>query len=85
MREIAVCWSAASLSSLGSVEPARAEAALATLALERGAGTFSGRWPLRRSGSCASCSVMSIAPRTFQRAYIRFRPPTAAETLAAQS
>ena len=30
-------------------------------------------------------SVMSIAPRTFQRAYIRFRPPTAAETLAAQS
>jgi glycosyltransferase involved in cell wall biosynthesis len=29
-------------------------------------------------------AVMGIAPRTFQRAYMRFRPPTAAETLAAQ-
>jgi glycosyltransferase involved in cell wall biosynthesis len=29
-------------------------------------------------------SVMGIAPRTFQRVYVRFRPPTAAEILAAQ-
>jgi glycosyltransferase involved in cell wall biosynthesis len=30
-------------------------------------------------------ALMRIAPRTFQRAYMRFRPPTTAESLAAQS
>jgi glycosyltransferase involved in cell wall biosynthesis len=38
------------------------------------------RWKLR-----LVLAVMSIAPRTFQRVYMRLRPPTTAETLAARS
>jgi hypothetical protein len=37
------------------------------------------RWKLR-----VVLALMGIAPRTFQRAYVRLRPPTTAETLAAQ-
>lgn len=38
------------------------------------------RWKLRMV-----LALMTLAPRTFQRAYLRLRPPTAAESLASQS
>jgi glycosyltransferase involved in cell wall biosynthesis len=37
------------------------------------------RWKLR-----LVLAIMRLAPRTFQRAYVRLRPPTAAESLAAR-
>jgi len=41
--------------------------------------TLVNSWKLR-----LGLAVMTIAPRTFQRAYVRLRPSTTAETLAAQ-
>ena len=38
------------------------------------------QWKVR-----AVLTVMSIAPRTFKRAYMRLRPPSTAETIAAQN
>jgi hypothetical protein len=40
---------------------------------------LSPRWKLR-----VVLALMGIAPRTLQRVYVRLRPPTTAETLAAQ-